>query len=205
MKQTYWIGAFFILVFTVGNVGANTIFEYPLDNPPQYTREIGPIVATEHSAVDIYVQNMLNPLRWKDWIFKIWIPDGASLYDQQGGHLNTIVVDYDNTPGHTGPLLLLSVPVVPIVDTRFADLGLTQCFYANTFDTQWEQFGTSPVGSGGPNPIGNPGWVSFHFYLDIPLYDPFAHYVFDKCIPEPATICLLGLGVLGLLRKRSKA
>jgi hypothetical protein len=148
-------------------------------------------VVQHHSPVDIYVANNLDEQRWKDWSIIIGILPGQT-------PLTSIMVDYDNTSDHSQPIALFEVPLSPTGQVEF--LGVTyETYYADTWLAQWEQFGTNPVGSTGPFAIGNPAWVSFHFDVNV---DPLV-VIKDACIPEPATVSILGLGAVALLRKRS--
>jgi len=167
-----------------------SIVEFPLDEPFQYVREIGPIQVTHDSPVDIYVANVEAPERWKDWKIIIWVLVSDPI-------LTMMQVDYSNDPMHIAELERFDVPLAPY--TGPIDLGPDWMgFYADTWDPQWAQFGTNPVGSNAPHAWGNPAWVSFHFDVGV---DPFI-YIKDACIPEPATIGLLGLGAVVLLRRR---
>ena len=46
--------------------------------------------------------------------------------------------------------------------------------------------------------------VTLDFDINIPTTGPFVFTLTQQAIPEPTTICLLGLGGLALLRKRSR-
>jgi len=175
----------FVGVFILFNAAIQaSIIEYPLDNPVQYVREIGPMQVSHSSPVDIYVANVLNEQRWKDWKIIIWVP----LADPD---LTQMQVDYDNTPDHSNPLEIFTVPLASY--TGPINLGPDwKGFYADTWEQPWQQYGTNPVGSGLEHTWGNPAWVSFHFDVGV---DPFI-YIKDACIPEPATIALLAIGGL---------
>jgi hypothetical protein len=169
-------------------VGA-TIVEFPLSSPFQYEREIGPIQVQHDSPVDIYVANVYAPERWKDWKIVIWVPIDAP-------DVTMMQVDYSNDPLHIAELERFDVSLAAYTEPFIPGW---KGFYADTFlvGSQWEQFGTNPVGSG-PHAWGNPAWVSFHFDVNV---DPYI-YIKDACIPEPMTIMLLGLGALALRRRK---
>ena len=191
MKKTLVVFSLLCLVTIFGTAARATIVEFPLDNPPQYEREIGPMIITHSSPVDIYVANIYDEQRWKDWSIIIGVLSGNDA-------LTSIMVDYDNTSDHSQPLELFEVPLATYGTIEFSG-QIYDGYYADTWLPQWEQFGTNPVGSTGPFAIGNPAWVSFHFDVNV---DPLI-VIKDACIPEPTTICLVGLGGL-LLRKRRK-
>jgi hypothetical protein len=180
-----------LCLFTIFVTGVQaSIVEFPLDNPFQYVREIGPIQVAHDSPVDIYVANVFAPERWKDWKIVVWVPVGDPI-------LTAMQVDYSNDPAHIAELERFSVPLAPY--TGPINLGPEWMgFYADTWDPQWEQYGTNPVGSPGPHAWGNPAWVSFHLDVNV---DPFI-YIKDACIPEPVTFALLGLGAMALRRRK---
>jgi len=174
-----------IVVFTlfVGFSSAITV-EHPLDEPFQYYRIIGPLEITQHSPVDIYVANVFDPMRWKEWYIEIWIPETEP-------DIASIIVDYDNTPDHSDPLEQYAVDLTVITGEPL-EQGF-KGFYA--------EGGTTIQGSGGLHDWGNPAWVSFHI-PDVAECSPLWYYIEDCCIPEPATIALVGFGALALLRKK---
>lgn len=67
--------SFIIGIITLfSNTVQATVVEYSLEDPFQYEREIGPIEVTHSSPIDIYVANVYNENRWKDWKIIIWVP-----------------------------------------------------------------------------------------------------------------------------------
>ena len=178
-----------MVTFITVSAEAGTIV-YPLDAPDQYIREIGPVLSYEHSEVEILVENVWDQERWKEWYVEIWVPD-------QYPDVLPIDVDY-RSPLLVDPFWIYDVPLTLITgDSPWPGF---KGFYA---DSEELGLSTTPVNSGGPYPFGNPEWISFHFSVEIPEdVDPFGFYLFDKCIPEPASLMLLGLGGLALIRKR---
>jgi len=181
-----------LLLVVAGLAGASTILEFPLNGVVDYDRVIGPDLYQANSQVDVYVENIFNPLRWKDWSIQIWVPQGAA-------DLAVMRVDYDNTPNHSAPIDVFPVNLAPVAGPP--PWQGFKGFYASTYEPAWENAGTTPEGSGGPHPWGNPMWVSFH--IDVPQ-GPFGLYIFDECIPEPATLAVLLIGGLLAVLKRSK-
>jgi len=172
------------------------IIEYPLGEPPEYIRRIGPAEVNSASVVDIYVENILEPLRWKEWYIEIWTVESAGidqLFMDVDYHLQP---DRNDVPTWILDISLAQIQGDPIWGT--APPGY-EGFYADTQETPWEDYDTTPVGSGQGYDLGNPAWISWHFD-DLP--DCSIYYICDKCIPEPATICLLGFAGFALIRRK---
>jgi len=185
-----------LLLCGAGVSWANVVLEYPLpQGDPVYIRDIGPIEVTNHSLIEIYIENVLDEQRWKEWDFKIWVPEGTPA-------VTAMLVDYDNTVDHSNPSDFFGVSLAPIPETAMFGGEPYDGYYADTTEDPWLGYGTTPVGSEGDYPFGNPMWVGFHVQVDVPDTTAVFFTVHDECIPEPATLSLLALGVVALLRKR---
>ena len=199
MRSRSVVSLCLLLVFAVAAASHAELIEHLFDDPEDravspYICDVGPIEVADHSLVEIYVQNVLASDRYKEWSFTVWLPDGETI--------SAMLVDYDNTPLHSDPIEFFAVPLAELVgDNTIA--GYT-AFYASTYETPWENDGTTPVGTAGDHPWGNPGWVSYHVDIPDTILDgtPIYYSIYDECLPEPATLGLLGLGGLMLRRRK---
>ena len=170
----------------------------PLDtNPDPYIVDIVQMPVTDHSAIELYIANIEDPLRYKEWEITVYIPEGYLPLTKLD------IVDYEKL---NSPPLYLERYDVPMAAVTSIIPGY-DAYHASTYEAQWFEYGTQPIGAGGDRvPIGNPAWISYHFYVDdaIPGSTEIFISIHDECIPEPATICLLGLGGL-LLRRRNRS
>jgi hypothetical protein len=165
----------------------------PLDvNPDPYVVDIPMLEISEHSEIVLLIENIEDPLRYKEWELTVWVPEA---YAPLAG-LDILDYEYGITTRN-----IYNVPMAP--DPMAVQIPGYLAFYADTRETPWYEYGTQPVDAGwGRVNIGNPAWVSFHFDPGTPQSTPVFISVHDICIPEPATIVLLCLGGL-LLRKRT--
>jgi len=169
----------------------------PLDtNPDPYVVDIEKMEVTDHSAIELYVANIEDPSRYKEWELTVYIPQGFKPLTKLD------IVDYENL----NPALYLERYDVLMVSVP-SDIPGYEAYHASTYELMWYEYGTEPIGTGGNRvPVGNPAWISYHFSVDdaIPQSTKVYISIHDECIPEPGTICLLGLGGMLLIRKRRK-
>jgi hypothetical protein len=165
----------------------------PLDtNPDPYIVDIQMLEITEHSEIVLLVENIEDPMRYKEWELTVWVPQAYAPLAKLD------ILDYQYG-GST--LNIYDVPMA--LDSTAVSIPGYVAFYADTKEAAWYQYGTQPVGAEwGRVDIGNPEWASFHFDPGTPENTPVFISVYDVCIPEPTTMILLTLGGL-LLRKRT--
>jgi len=164
-------------------------------NPSPYVVDVQQMAIYDHSAVDIYVENIEDPMRYKEWEFTVWIPEGYAPLTQ----LNILDYELDNPPTLVE---IADVPMAP--DPCAVSIPGYDAYYADTTEARWYEFGTQPIGEDWQRvDVGNPKWVSYHFDIDdnIPGSTPIYFSIHDVCIPEPMTLSLLGIGGLALLRR----
>jgi hypothetical protein len=160
-------------------------------NPDPYTVDIPQMEALVNSVIEVRIENMENPGRYKEWELIVLIPQLCPALT----HLDILDYEYGSA--------VLNIENVPMALDSTIHFPGYKAYYADTRETGWYQYGTQPVGENwGRFDIGNPGWVSFHFNVDAPHGTPVFIGVHDKCIPEPMTLSLLGLGALSLIRRK---
>ena len=157
----------------------NPYFRFEPDNPlDTYYEGVSGLSTTE--------DNPLNPLaQVAPWFAYIAMSDSGPVPPI----VDTIMIKYEQ------PVHLASDPLLEAPGTAPANQGIATFWYYSVFgpgtgqdaSTVWTDKLMVKAGNGG-------GIVEFG---DITGYMP-------DCVPEPATICLLGLGTLGLLRKRKR-
>ena len=200
MKKKLLIASFCLLIGVASPSFAGVItigLNDPLDtNPDPYIVDIVQMPVTDHSAVELYIANIEDPLRYKEWEITVYIP-------QEYLPLTVLdIVDYENE----NPASYLEIYDVPMESVTSIIPGY-DAYHASTYEAAWYEYGTQPTGEDwGRVDVGNPAWISYHFDVDdaIPQSTAIFISIHDECIPEPATICLFGLGGL-LLRRRMKA
>jgi hypothetical protein len=159
-------------------------------NPDPYIVDIQRMEILEHSEVELLIQNIEDPMRYKEWELTVFIPQQYSPLT----HLDILDYRYGST--------VLNIENVPMALDSSPIPGYA-AYYADTRETDWFNYGTQPIGAGwGRVDVGNPAWISFHFYVDVPQNTTVFLSVYDVCIPEPMTLSLLSLGALSLLRRK---
>ena len=192
-----------ILCVLVASSGAWADYseEWLLGEPPEYDQEIGPVevLASQHSTMDIYVQNILDPARWKLWEFEIYLVAGESAPSDLDVSY-WLAPDYDGFPDASEFSIAMDSMGTVLIDDELYD-----GYRASAYDHP--EWGTSPVGD--PDPlgfeIGNPEWVGFSIDIDESVETSVWYYIHDECLPEPVSMTLLGLGGLALLRRKRRA
>lgn len=167
-------------------------------NSDPYIVDIPRMEINEFSTVEFYIENMVDPDRWKNWAITVWIPDEFAPPAQ-----NLDYVDYYDAY----EVLLAEAAAIPMEKDRpgIDVIPGYKSFTADTREADWFDIGTQPEGGapwgGNRFEIGNPAWA--YLSLDIPDLCPRVFVsLYDECVPEPMTLTLLGLGGLALLRRR---
>ena len=191
-----------IVLAGVGVVRAATItvpLNDPLDiDPDPYIVHIPLVEFTEHSDVILEVENVLDPTRYKDWDYQVFIPTGSPAVAE---------LDYVRYYSDAVMTTYTEITNVDLDYEGIQNIGGQDydIYYASTFEAKWEDYCTSPV-SGPPGPygtdVGNPAWVVWACTIDDSITGSVYAGAFDVCVPEPATLCLFGMGALAMLRRR---
>jgi hypothetical protein len=177
----------------------------PLPAPnPNYTNTDSGTVLLTGNAYNVIVQNEYNLLHWKEWLIHYDI----TIVDPQLPYLVDLHIDYCH-------------PVAGTPYYQWDQMGIQNAFWQTYYgkDTSpmplsWTAAGY-PLALPGPplrvNPqqanlvvdtspfTYNPEWVSLHFEG---INATVQYSFFDWCIPEPATLALLGMGASAMLRRR---
>lgn len=202
LLHLWYVAAVCLVIAQAGISFADTIITVglgsPLDtNPDPYIVDIPLLEIAEHSEVILLIENIENPMRYKEWELTVWVPQAYAPLAKLD------ILDYKwGTPQQ-----VLEIPDVPMAfDPTAVSIPGYLAYYADTREIPWYQYGTQPVGAGlGRVDIGNPQWVSFHFDPHTPQSTPVFIAVHDICIPEPATMCVFGVGIVLMLLKKQKA
>ena len=157
--------------------------------------DMGPVILTDHSLVQIYVGNEDIPEKYKEWVFNLLLPTGATEVP------SSMTVTYYDDPCHT-PASAIGWDFPSFPTTPDYTLGSYDVYVIDSYLDQY--LGTTPDGSGlNYNDIGNPACVSFELTIESEVANP-GVIIDDECIPEPMTMSLVGLGSLLLLRRRRR-
>jgi hypothetical protein len=192
----FCICAWAVFIYAVPSFAVVVTIELgsPFDtNPDLYIVDVQQLEVINHSDIQLLIENIEDPLRWKDWELTVYVPEASDPLT----HLD--ILDY-----RWGETSIIEIPDVPMEPNPDAiHIQGYDAYYADTSEALWYEYGTQPVGAGwGRVDVGNPAWISFHFYVDVPDGTPVFISAYDVCIPEPTTIALLSLGALALIRKR---
>lgn len=165
----------------------------PLDtNPDPYIVDIPLLQITEHSEIELRIQNIEDPMRYKEWELTVFIPQEYPALT----HLAILDYEYRST--------VLNIENVPMALGSSPIPGYA-AYYADTTEAEWYVYGTQPIGAGwGRIDVGNPAWISFHFDSGTPDSTPVYISVHDICIPEPTTMCVFGVGAVLLFLKKQR-
>jgi len=191
--KVFFVFASIYLVIALASLSFGTVITVELGslldtNPDPYIVDIQQMEILEHSEVELLIQNIEDPMRYKEWELTVFIPQQYPALT----HLDILDYRYGST--------VLNIENVPMALDSSPIPGYA-AYYADTSEAAWYQYGTQPIGAGlGRVDVGNPAWVSFHFDPGIPESTPVYISLHDICIPEPMTLSLLSLGALGLLR-----
>lgn len=179
----------------------------PVPPNPGYTNaDSGTITLTTGNPYISVVQNTLNMDHWKEW----WIKYTITILDPQADWLADFHIDYSHKLPF--PENMWERDMIDPHEAFF------QTYYAKRSSPQplvWVAVGY-PSSIGQPlkvNPQNadavidtlpfdyNPEWVSLDF---VGTNVQVSYEFYDWCIPEPASLSLLGLGAMALLRRRHR-
>ena len=147
---------------------------------------VGVLLEFEHNDADphkgnafVYVTNTGNEA-WGDFHFEIYDPYGGSQDISNVHFLDAFMTDHDGNPGFN-PTSTQS-PLTWTIDNVSVGAKMDLFFYSD------------PVLPGNS--------ATFNVYTDnIDELSFFGLMIYPTPVPEPATICLLGLGLLALRKK----
>jgi hypothetical protein len=193
--RSFVVASVVLLVVAVSCVQATYTKEWLLPDPPEFILDIGPeeVLESQHSMVEIWVENVLDRTRWKEWYFAIYVLEGQD-------PITNMLVDYDLTEDHSAPEVWIPVNFTALPTTSVLPDGLTyQGYYA---DSEELGISTVPVGAQGEYPYGNPWWVSYHVDVPDTITGSIWYVIHDECVPEPMTLALLAMGSVALVKRR---
>lgn len=107
----------------------------PFDTDPSpYVVDVQQLRIDEHSAIDLFVQNIEDPMRWKDWELTVWVPQGSNPLTK----LDTLDYKWGSYE--------LDIPNVPMdLDPTAIQIPGYNAYYADTKETKWYAYGTQPM------------------------------------------------------------